>query len=79
MSEEEQFKLEKELAAARDRQEAQETQEGQADQTGKKGQKGQAGAAKKSAPATDKKAAPLAKKQPTNAILVPPAGVKTSP
>jgi len=73
MNDEEQFKLEKELRAVRDRQE---TQEGK---KGKKGQDGQAGTAKMAVPAASKKTAPLAEKQPSNAIVVPPAGVNPNP
>jgi hypothetical protein len=73
MNDEEQFKLEKELRAVRDRQESQEGKKG------KKGQDGQAGATKMAAPPASKKSAPLAEKQPSNAIVVPPAGVKTNP
>jgi hypothetical protein len=74
MNDEEQFRLEKELQAVRDRQEAQE---------GKKAQKGQKdqreSTAKRSLPPAGKKEAPAAGNLPSNAILVPPAGVKANP
>ena len=73
MNDEEQFKLEKELREVRDRQEAQEGKKG------KKSQDSQAGTAKMTVPPSSKKAAPLAERQPSNAIVVPPAGVKTYP
>ena len=76
MNDEEQFKLEKELRAVRDRQEAQEAQEGK---KSKKGQDSQAGSTKMAVPPSSKKAAPLEERQPSNAIVVPPAGAKTYP
>ena len=70
MNDEEQFKLEKELRSARDRQEAQE---------GQKGQKAHSETVKKAAPAAKEKSAPVTEKQPSGAIIVPPAGAKTNP
>jgi hypothetical protein len=74
MNDEEQFRLEKELQAVRDRQEAQE---------GRKAKKGQNDphetTAKRSLPPAGKKEAPAASNLPSNAILVPPAGVKANP
>jgi hypothetical protein len=65
MNDDEQWKLEKELRAARDRQEAVEGQGGQ-------------GAAKKTVSAPNKKPVPPAKKQSGDVIVVPPTGAKTS-
>ena len=70
MTDEEQFKLEKELRIVRDRQEAQE---------GRKAPKAPAQTVKKTAPAGKEKAAPVTEKQPSGAIVVPPAGVKANP
>jgi hypothetical protein len=71
LSEGDQDKLEKELRAARDRQEAQEGQGGKASQKGQ--------AATKAATVTKKTAVSATKKQPADVIVVPPAGVKTNP
>jgi hypothetical protein len=76
MNDEEQFKLEKELRTVRDRQEA---QEGPKPAKGKKAQEAPISAAKIAVPPTRQKAAPAPEKLPSNAILVPPAGVKTNP
>jgi hypothetical protein len=77
MSDEEQFKLEKELRAVRDRQEA---PDGKAGQKATKGQNDQPeGTAKMAIPPAGKKAAPPAEKLPSNAILIPPAGAKANP
>lgn len=80
MTDEEQLKLEKELTAVRDRQQA---QEGKAGQKGKKTLESQGGKAKTATPPATKKTAPVTEKQPStlpnNAILVPPAGAKTNP
>ena len=69
LNDDEQWKLEKELRAVRDRQEAQEGQGNQA---------GQGGTAKKTGSATNKKTALPAKKQSGDVIVIPPAGTKTS-
>jgi hypothetical protein len=89
LNDEEQFKLEKELGAVRDRQQAEEGQTGSKASKGKKVQKtpeapvSQAAPDKIVVPPTRQKAAPqpekLPAKLPNNAILVPPAGVKTNP
>ena len=77
MTDEEQLRLEKELTAVRDRQEASEGQKG------KKTQESPGGKAKTATPRAGKKPAPVTEKQPStlpnNAILVPPAGAKTNP
>jgi hypothetical protein len=77
MTDEEQLRLEKELSAVRDRQEANEGQKT------KKTQAGQGDKAKTALPPASKKPAPVTEKQPStlpnNAILVPPAGAKTNP
>jgi len=66
LNDNEQWKLEKELRAARDRQE------------GKESQEGREGTGKKAVPATTKKTASPAKKPSGDVIVVPPAGAKTS-
>jgi|SRR5450631_136244 hypothetical protein len=80
MTDEEQLRLENELSAVRDRQEA---QEGKAGQKDKKTQDSPGGKAKTASPPATKKTAPVTEKQPStlpnNAILVPPAGAKTNP
>ena len=70
MSDEEQLRLEKELRSVRDRQEAQE---------GRKPPKASVATAKRTVPAAKEKAAPVTEKQPSGAIIVPPAGVKANP
>jgi len=74
LNEDAQMKLEKELRATRDRQEAEE---------GKSPNGAKPGTAKKAVSETNKKAVPLAKKPPKEApddvIVVPPAGVATKP
>jgi hypothetical protein len=95
MNDEEQFKLEKELRAIRDRQESQEGNGGQKAPKAKKvleapvsrgakaGQARQSGTAVIAVPPARQKSAQPPEKQPknlpNNAILVPPAGVKTNP
>jgi hypothetical protein len=74
MNDEEQFRLEKELQAVRDRQEA---QEGRKVQKGQKDQR--ESAAKPPLRPAGKIEAPAASNLPSNAILVPPAGVKANP
>jgi hypothetical protein len=69
MNDEEQLKLEKELRTVRDRQEAQE---------GQKTPKAPVQTAKKTA-APAKTVIPVTEKQPSGAIVVPPAGVKANP
>jgi len=73
MTDVEEFKLEKELRAARDRQEAQRDQDAKGDESA------QQGTTKKTRPVANKKPAPPANKQPSDVIVVPPAGVKTNP
>jgi hypothetical protein len=77
MTDEEQLRLEKELSAVRDRQEANDGEKR------KKTPESQGGKTKTATPSGNKKTAPLTEKQPgtlpNNAILVPPAGAKTNP
>ena len=77
LSEDAQMKLEKDLRATRDRQEAVE---------GRTPDGGKTGTAKKSAPVATKKAGPgaqkpleVTKKQSSDVIIVPPAGVASKP
>ncbi|HEY0222932.1 MAG TPA: hypothetical protein VGC38_00285, partial [Pseudolabrys sp.] len=93
MNDEEQFKLEKELSAIRDRQLSQEGQKPakapkvQKTQRALEAPASQAAAGAIAVPPTRQKAAPLPERAPAsapaslpnNAILVPPAGVKANP
>jgi hypothetical protein len=73
MTDVEEFKLENELRAVRDRQQAQDAQDTKGDEGTREG------AAKKTSPVANKKAAQPVKKQPSQVIVVPPAGIKTNP
>jgi hypothetical protein len=76
MSEEEQVKLEKDLATIRDRQEG---REAPAKKAAPPALKNKASTVATAPPADAKTAAPAPKKKPTAVIVVPPAGVKANP
>jgi hypothetical protein len=76
MSEEEQLKLEGDLAATRDRQEG---REAPAKKAAPPALKNKAATVAIVPPAGAKTAAPASKKKPADVIVVPPAGVKANP